>query len=84
MNNSEDAGEPPDTGYQIFYTTGISIIAFICLVGNGLVIRCILTNTHLRKPNNYMILSLAFSDSLQGVVFFCYNMMHIYEKSLGK
>ena len=73
------------TGYQIYYGAFMGLIAFVCLVGNTLVVRYI----YGCQRGTYtacllLIFSLACSDALQGLVYPFYNIIHLTYSGLGK
>ncbi len=70
--------------YPAFYLLFMSIIAAVTIVGNTLVIVVFLKRAEVRVPANYFIISLAFSDLIQGVTFHCYNLSHLYDIHKGR
>nr|XP_039262673.1 uncharacterized protein LOC120338788 [Styela clava] len=57
-----------DMFYKIIVAILTSLLAFVILVGNGLIIASVTVVRKLRQPANYLIVSLAFSDFLVAVV----------------
>ncbi len=51
----------------------VTVIAFVSIVGNILVITVMLRTPKLRIPSNYFIINLGFSDLMQGIVYPVYN-----------
>ena len=75
----------------IFYTYYYGVLfalSLVNLVGNGLIIYCVLRRKELRVPANYFIVSLACSDLVLGVVYPIYNVSHMedaaIERSIGQ
>ncbi len=66
-----------DDTYEKFYFTSISAVALVSIVGNFIVIIVMLGTKRLRTPTNYFMISLGFSDLMQGVVYPLYNFGHI-------
>ncbi len=70
--------------YPAFYLLSISLIAVVTIVGNTLVLVVFLKRAELRVPANYFIISLAFSDLIQGMTYTCYNISHLYDIQNGR
>ena len=63
-DNSTIPRETPDVTIAIF----TSILSFVIVLGNGLIIASVAFVKKLRQPANYLIVSLALSDFLVGLV----------------
>ena len=66
-----------DLFFLIYYFSFMFIISVIGLVGNGIVIHCVIFRRNLRIPVNYYLFSLACSDFLLCVIYPIYNVSHL-------
>ena len=66
-----------DDTYERFYSTSLSAVAFVSIVGNIIVIIVMLRTKRLRIPTNYFMIALAVSDLMQAVAYPLYNFGHI-------
>ena len=77
-----------DLFFFIYYFTFMAIISLVGLLGNGIVIHCVIFQRNLREPVNYFLFSLACSDFLLCVVYPVYNISHMEDcaiiDTLGK
>lgn len=62
--NNTIVRETPDIPIAIF----TSILSFVIVMGNGLIIASVAFVKKLRQPANYLIVSLALSDFLVGLI----------------
>ncbi|XP_070564157.1 adenosine receptor A1-like isoform X2 [Ptychodera flava] len=66
-----------DLVYYCFYYTIIFLITLFTIIGNLLVISCVVRYRHLKNCCNYFILNLAVSDLLMGLIYTPYNLSHM-------
>lgn len=66
-----------DIYFNVYYYGSVFALSCISIVGNILVITTISRHRILRNPENYFLVSLAFSDLLMGCVYPVYNISHL-------
>lgn len=76
LETSNKSVTTEDIVFAVYYGGGIFLISIICLIGNILIIRAILTSKKLKGAHNWFVLSLAFSDILQGLTIPFYTLGH--------
>ena len=78
----------PDIIFYVYYYGFLLLLSLINMVGNGMIIHCVLRHRRLRVPGNYFIVSLACSDLILGIVYPIYNVSHMelgaIQRTLGK
>ena len=67
-NDSNNLGHALIESQEIWYWTIKVIIAFLAIVGNGIVIFLIVSKRRLRVTNNWFVLSLAIADFCIGLI----------------
>lgn len=66
---------------QITIAVLTSLLSLLIILGNGLIIISVVIVKKLRQPANYLIVSLAFSDFLVGVVVLPMTIYYNYNNS---
>ncbi|XP_033736887.1 octopamine receptor beta-2R-like [Pecten maximus] len=71
-------------GYLVFYVTVFLLLTLIIVGGNCVIIVTILRHRDLQQPCNYLIVSLAASDLLFGILYPIYNLGHLRDNTITR